>query len=269
MGYERIIRAINPGVLVVGLTILALQGCSSTPSVGGSAAGSSAQNAGSIERCDSTMGTLAIAEDQNQAWYHTLHSDYKLDSTVPLLRLMVQQSNCFVVVERGKAMNNMMQERALEQSGEMRQGSKFGKGQLVAADYTLSPSINFSSDDSGGLMGSVSGFLPKRLSAVGGLAAGVKFKEASTTLLMVDNRSGVQLAAAEGQATKTDFSAWGNYFGRRGGAGLGGYTKTPEGKMLAGAFADAYNQMVVAVRNYKAQEVKGGLGKGGGLKVSD
>lgn len=269
MRVDRIIRALNPGVLMIGLTVLALQGCGSMPSVGGSAAGSSAQKAGSIEHCDSTMGTLAIAEDQNQSWYHTLHNEYKLESTVPLLRLMVQQSNCFVVVERGRAMNNMMQERALEDSGEMRQGSKFGKGQLVAADYTLSPSINFSSDDSGGLMGSVSGFLPRRFSAVGGLAGGVKFKEAATTLLMVDNRSGVQLAAAEGEATKTDLSAWGNYFGGRGGAGLGGYTKTPEGKMIAGAFADAYNQMVVSVRNYKAQEVKGGMGKGGSLKVSD
>ena len=47
----------------------------------------------------------------------------------------------------------------------------------------------------------------------------------------------------------------------------GGYTNTPEGKVLAGAFADAYNRLVGAVRNYKAQEVKGGLGTGGGLGV--
>jgi hypothetical protein len=37
--------------------------------------------------------------------------------------------------------------------------------------------------------------------------------------------------------------------------------------VLAGAFADAYNQLVVSVRSYKAQEVKGGLGTGGGLGV--
>ena len=40
-------------------------------------------------------------------------------------------------------MNNMMQERALSQSGEMRGGSNFGKGQMAAADYTMSPTINF------------------------------------------------------------------------------------------------------------------------------
>ena len=37
--------------------------------------------------------------------------------------------------------------------------------------------------------------------------------------------------------------------------------------LLTAAFADSYNQMVKALRNYKAQEVKGGLGKGGQLKV--
>jgi hypothetical protein len=84
---------------------------------------------------------------------------------------------------------------------------------------------------------------------------------------LVDNRSGVQLAAAEGAASNTDFAAWNGWFGASAGGGLGGYTNTPEGKVLAGAFADAYNRMVVAVRNYKAQEVKGGLGTGGQLGV--
>ena len=38
---------------------------------------------------------------------------------------------------------------------------------------------------------------------------------------------------------------------------------------LAAAFADAYNNLVRALRNYEAQEVEGGLGKGGKLKVGD
>ncbi|MDH5204551.1 MAG: peptidoglycan-binding protein [Hylemonella sp.] len=246
--------------------ILLLSGCDSMPKVGGSAAGSSAEGNNELERCDQTMGTVTIVERSNEPWYRQLRRNYKLDSTVPLMRLMIQQSNCFVIVERGRAMNNMMQERALAQSGEMRADSKFGKGQMVAADYTLTPSINFS-EDTGGLMGGVAGLLPGTLGKVGRLAGKLKFKEASTTLLLTDNRSGVQLAAAEGQASKTDFGAWGKVFGGAGAAGLGGYTKTPEGKVIAGAFADAYNQMVIAVRNYKAQEVKGGLGKGGAMKV--
>ena len=50
-------------------------------------------------------------------------------------------------------------------------------------------------------------------------------------------------------------------------AGLGGFTRTPAGKASVAAFIDAYNNMVISLKNYKAQEVKGGLGKGGTLKV--
>jgi curli biogenesis system outer membrane secretion channel CsgG len=38
-----------------------------------------------------------------------------------LIRMMIQQSNCFIVVERGAGMQNMMQERALADSGQLQQ----------------------------------------------------------------------------------------------------------------------------------------------------
>jgi len=49
----------------------------------------------------------------------------------------------------------------------------------------------------------------------------------------------------------------------------GAYARSPKGKAIAGAFMDSYNQMVIAVRNYKAQSSgnKTGLGTGGALKV--
>jgi hypothetical protein len=50
--------------------------------------------------------------------------------------------------------------------------------------------------------------------------------------------------------------------------GLGGFSRTPEGKATVAAFIDAYNKMVVALRSYKAQDVQGGLGRGGQLKVN-
>ena len=49
--------------------------------------------------------------------------------------------------------------------------------------------------------------------------------------------------------------------------GLSGFSRTPEGKATVAAFMDASNNMVISLRNYKAQEVKGGLGRGGQLKV--
>jgi curli biogenesis system outer membrane secretion channel CsgG len=242
-------------------------GGSNTP-VTGAAGGATSEGASSqLEHCNETLGTMAVVEDQTAPWYGGL-AQYKLGSTVPVLRMLVQQSNCFVVVERGRAMNNMMQERALQQSGEMREGSNFGKGQIVAADYTMSPSITFSQKGTGGVGGAIGGLFGSagRLAA-GLVGGGLKANEASTTLLLIDNRSGVQLAAAEGSAKNFDFSLFGGMFGDGVGGGAGGYTSTPEGKILTAAFMDSYNKLVRVVRNYKAQEVKGGLGTGGRLGV--
>lgn len=253
---------------------LALSGCVATmPEVGGgsksavtgAAGGASAEGANSsLERCDQSLGTLGVVEDQNATWYQYLRN-YKLGSTVPVLRMMIQQSNCFVIVERGAAMANMNVERQLQQSGEMRAGSNMQKGQMVAADYTMSPSIQFS-QNTGGVGGGLGGF-SRGLGVFGALAGGVKTNEASTTLIMIDNRSGVQLAAAEGTAKNMDFNVFGGLFGGLAGGGAGGYSSTPEGKIIIAAFADSYNQLVKAVRNYKAQTVKGGLGTGGTLGV--
>ena len=252
-------------VLLAGCGVQMGDDSARTP-VTGSAGGATSQNANSkLERCDQSLGTLAVVEDQNSPWYYRLTHEYKLPSTVPLIRLLVQQSNCFVVVERGRAFGQMQNERALQQGGELRQGSNFGQGQIVAADYALNPMITFSQKDTKGLGGAL-GVIPY-VGAFGALAGGLRTSEASTTLTLTDNRSGVQLASAEGAASNTDFNLFGGGFGSGGGAGLGGYSNTPEGKVLAGAFADAYNRLVTSVRNYKAQEVKGGLGTGGTLGV--
>ena len=238
-------------------------GGSSTTATGGAGGATSDGVSSQLERCDESFGTMAVVEDQGAPWYGDL-AQYKLGSTVPVLRMMVQQSNCFVVVERGRAMSNMMQERTLEQSGELREGSSFGKGQMVAADYTMSPSITFSKKGTGGVGGALGGVFGR---IAGAVAGGLKSNEASTTLLLIDNHSGVQLAAAEGSAKNFDFAVGGGIFGGGAGGALGGYTDTPEGKILTAAFMDSYNKLVRAVRNCRTQTVKGGLGTGGRLGV--
>ena len=244
-------------------------GGGSKGAVTGAAGGATSEGGNSaLEHCDQTLGTIGVVEDQSAPWFQTLRS-YKLGTTVPVLRMMIQQSNCFVVVERGAAMQNMNVERQLQQSGEMRGGSNFGAGQMVAADYTMSPSIQFSQNTGGvggGLAGALGG-LSRGLGAIAAIAGGIKTNEASTTLIMIDNRSGVQLAAAEGTAKDTDFALFGGAYGWAAGGGAGGYSSTPEGKIIIASFADSYNQLVKVVRNYKAQTVKGGLGTGGALGV--
>jgi curli biogenesis system outer membrane secretion channel CsgG len=254
------------GLLSYGAGLMAQEvGGGSKGAVTGAAGGATSEGGNStLERCDQALGTIGVVEDQSAPWYHTLQS-YKLGSTVPVLRMMIQQSNCFVVVERGAAMRNMQMERQLQKSGEMREGSNMGAGQMVAADYTMSPSIQFSQNTGG--MGGALGGLSRSLGVIGAIAGGIKTNEASTTLLMIDNRSGVQLAAAEGTAKNTDFALFGASYGWAAGGAAGGYSSTPEGKIIIAAFADSYNQLVKVVRNYRAQTVKGGLGTGGALGV--
>ena len=237
----------------------------------GAAAGDATANASSsLEKCPTPLGTVSLIENQSAGWYTILRNEYKLPPTANLLRLLIQQSNCFVVVERGAAgMNAMTRERALMQSGEMRQGSNFGAGQMVASDYGLSPEIIFNNSNAGGMGGSLGGLVGGRYSGVLAAVGGnLQTKEASTLLTLIDNRSGVQVAASEGSASKTDFGGFGQIFGGSAAGGLGGYSNTAQGKVITAAFMDAFNQMVVALRNYKAQTVQGqGLGGGGRLGV--
>ena len=260
-----------PIAAAAGAITLLLAGCLATaPTMGdnkgtvsGAAGGEAAAGANSkLAHCDETLGTLAVHEDQRASWWSELRR-YNLGSTVPVLRLMIQQSNCFVIVERGAAMRDMQRERELERSGETRAGSNFGAGQMVAADYTMSPAIQFSGK-TGGSRAGIGGLLP---GAIGAVAGSMSTNEASTTLLLVDNRSGVQISAAEGTAKNFDFGFFGGAFtGGLAGAG-GGYSNTPQGKVVVAAFADSFNQMVTALKSYKAQTVRGGLGAGGRLGV--
>jgi hypothetical protein len=215
----------------------------------------STDSASDLERCPHPMGTIAVVEPQA----HVLAglARYRLGSPSGLIRLMIQQSNCFVVVERGVGMQNLMQERALAKSGELRQDSNMGGGQMVTADFVLTPAVVFSENNAGGVGGGVGGVVGGLFgrgagAIAGGIAGGLKFKEAQTSMLVADARSSIQVAAAEGSASKADFRLGGAIagagIGGGGAAALGGYSNTNEGKVIAASFGDNYNGIVRAVR---------------------
>lgn len=235
------------------------------------AAGTSASKAPEgLERCDKPMGAIAVVEPQTDIMAHL--SRYRLQSPVGLIRMMIQQSNCFVVVERGVGMQNMMQERQLSQSGQSRAGSNMGGGQMVTADFILTPSVVFSENNAGGVGGAVGGLFGRTAGAVAGA---LKFKEAQTSMLLADARSGVQVGAAEGSTKKADLRLGAGLFGGGAGAVGGGYGNTNEGKIIAAAFMDNYNQLVGVVRNdptlqrnvgsLKEEAAKGGTTKAGAV----
>jgi hypothetical protein len=226
-----------------------------------------------LQHCDKPMGAMAVVEPQSVVLTSLLR--YNLSSPVGLIRMMIQQSNCFIVVERGAGMRNMMQERQLASTGELRESSNVGGGQMVAADFIMTPAVAFSESNAGGVGAGVASVFGRRAAAVGAIAGGLKFKEAQTSMLVADSRSGVQVAAAEGSTRKADLRLGGALFGGGMGAAGGGYGNTNEGKIIAAAFMDNYNNIVNVVRNdaslqrnvgtLKAEAAAGGAKKAGAV----
>jgi hypothetical protein len=259
-------------------TSLALAGCvtpggkvssgtSPTAVTGGAAGGTSAGASSDLERCPAPLGTLAVDDGRGKEWYASFGRATQVTSIEPLLRLAVQQSNCFVITSVGNSRTESRLSGITDKqrnSGEFRAGSNQQKGQRVAADYFMEPSIIIDNSTTGQMIGKAASWLPGGLAAVAG---GLQTKSSVVTLSMFDIRSGVQIAISEGNSTATNYGAALGAFGGGAAAGLGGFSRTPEGKATVAAFVDAYNSMVISLRNYRAQEVKGGLGRGGILKV--
>ncbi|BCX50462.1 MULTISPECIES: hypothetical protein [Comamonas] len=234
----------------------------------GAAGGATSVNANpTLERCDAPLGTLAVDDGRGKEWYASFGAATKITTIEPLIRLAVQQSNCFVITSIGNNRTESKMSAITDKqrnSGEFRAGSKQQKGQRVAADYYMEPSIIIDNDATGQLAAGVGGLFGNVGTLIGGA---MQSKASVVTLSMFDIRSGVQISISEGNSTATNFGAAMGAFGGGVGGGLGGFSRSPEGKATVAAFMDAYNNMVISLRNYKAQEVKGGLGRGGQLKV--
>ena len=221
------------------------QGQGASPVQGAAGTSGSTGDSG-LEHCDKPMGAVAVVEPQYYVTRALNH--YDLQSPVGLIRMMIQQSNCFIVVERGAAMQNMQQERELAAAGQLRTKSNMGGGQMVSADFILTPSVVFSEHNAGGIGAGLGGILNHTSPLAGVIVGGLKFKEAQTSMLLADARSGVQVAAAEGSTRKADFRLSATLFGSSGFGSGSGYGNTNEGKIIAAAFLDNYKKIVGVVR---------------------
>jgi len=201
--------------------------------------------------CNRRLGTIAIVEPENQWW-----REFNLGSPEAVLKVFIQRSGCFGIVNRGGAMRSRAMERALAEQGELQQGSNLGRGQVKAADYFLEPDIVTANRNSGGggagaAIGGVLGHIGGWASTVGAIAGGINVKkgEASVTLSIVNARTTEEEALTEGYARKTDISwAGGGGAGWWGGfaaAGGYGYQNTEIGQIIVLAYLDAYTKLVM------------------------
>lgn len=199
-----------------------------------------------IPICTRKLGTVAIVEPDNQWW-----RELNLGSPEAILRIFVQKSGCFTLVNRGRSMQSRAMERALADDGELQRGSNLGRGQVKAADYFLQPDIVSSNRNSGGggIGGALGGMLGGR--TFGALLGGISVKkaEANVTLSIVNARTTEEEALTEGYARKSDLSfaggaAGGGLWGGFAGAGGGGYQNTEIGQVIVLAYLDAYTKLV-------------------------
>ena len=169
-----------------------------------------------IPVCTHRIGTLAIVEPDKQWW-----RELNLGSPEAIIKVFVQQSGCFTMVNRGRSMQSRAMERAMAEQGELQRGSNMGAGQVKAADYFLQPDIVSANRNSGGggagaALGGILGHFGGWASTVGSIAGGINVKkgEANVTLSLVNARTTEEEALTEGYARKTDVS-WGAGGGAR------------------------------------------------------
>ena len=202
-----------------------------------------------IPVCAKPIGVLAIVEPEDQ-WWRQLN----LGSPEAIIKVFVQNSHCFTIVNRGRSMASRAMERAMSDSGELQQGSNLGKGQVKAADFFLEPNIVTANQNSGGggvgaAAGALGGLFGGFGHVVGGIAGGINVKkgEANVTLSVVNART-TEEYVVEGYARKKDIS-WGagggaGWWGGFAAAGASGYQNTEIGQVIVLAYLDAYTKLV-------------------------
>jgi curli biogenesis system outer membrane secretion channel CsgG len=212
-----------------------------------------------VPRCSAVIASLAVVEPDNRWW-----EQFNLGSPASLIKVFVDRSGCFTLVDRGAGLEAAQRERALADGGELQKGTKnFDKGQIAAADYVLIPNLVTSNRNSSGrnIGGVVGGFLGGTAGAIAG-GINTRTMTADVTLTLTDTRTTKQLAAVEGNATKRDigFSGgtgiWGG--GGFGAAGLGGYQNTEIGKVITAAYLDSYNKLVDQMGGVSAEPAADG-----------
>lgn len=246
----------NKMVYLAGAAIL----LSSTPALADPSSGHKDQARGEqeIPICTHRIGTLAIVPPDKEWW-----RELNLGSPEAIIKIFVQQSGCFTMVNRDRAMQSRSMERALADSGELQRGSRMGKGQVKAADYFLQPDIVSTNKNSGGggagaAIGGLLGHFGGWGGAVGSLAGSINVKkgEANVTLDLVNARTTEEEALTEGYARKTDVS-WGaggaaGWWGGFAAAGASGYQNTEIGQVIVLAYLDAYKKLVTQLGGVSA-----------------
>ncbi|WP_394647298.1 SH3 domain-containing protein [uncultured Sphingomonas sp.] len=202
------------------------------------------KTAAEVPHCTRKLGTLSIVDGDNSSYW----TAWNLAPPSKLLKVLVQRSGCFNLVDRGSGLNAAEKERAIGGNLGLQRGANVGQGQVKAADYVMVAEVQGANGDVGGsgVAGGIGGLLGGR---VGGLLGGIKSKklEANTVLSLTNVRTTETIATEEGYAAKNNLSLGGGGFFAVAGAAGGGYDNTDIGRVVTLSFIQAYAKMVGAL----------------------
>ncbi len=193
-----------------------------------------------VPHCSGNLGTISIQNGDTAGWTY-----YRLQPPAGLLKVVIQQSGCFTVVERGAGLDAAMRERELASGGQLQRRSNVGGGQIRAADYVLLADVVAQDNNAsgGGAAAALGGIVGGRFGAVlGGIRA--QTQTAQTTLSLTNVRT-TESFSVEGNAANRNWGWGGGGWLGGGGAIGGGYTDTDIGRVVTMAFIDAYTNLVV------------------------
>ncbi len=252
-----------PALATIFVILSLLTGCKpsgiETGNAGGISTGSAGQKQSTgetrkIEKCEAPLAILGVIENPN-GYTYTSGNGGLPNTPVPLVRLMLQQSGCFRVVDRNLGLKGTKLELDLQESGLTRKDSTVNpRGNVLEAQYVLTPTLVFSEQNAGGALEGLLARIPY-IGQFAGLAEKVKFKEAQVVLTLTDTQTTEQLVSAEGSARATDLGTAGIMLGAAGGGGAASWTQTNEGKVISAAFLDAVNKMIPHVRELAAKSM--------------
>ncbi len=198
-----------------------------------------------VPRCARKLGTVSVMDgDDPSGW-----TQFQLAGPQKLLKVLIQRSGCFNLVDRGSGLSAAQRERDIGGDLGLQRRSNVGLGQIKAADYVLIAEVQASNRNSGGsAIGAGLGGLFG--GSLGAMAGGIKSKkmEANTVLSLTNVRTTETIAVQDGYAAKNSLSfgggGGGGFFG--GGAAVvgGGYDNTDIGRIVTLAFIQAYAKMV-------------------------
>ncbi|MBB4100468.1 CsgG/HfaB family protein [Sphingomonas kyeonggiensis] len=201
-----------------------------------------------VPRCTHKHGTIAIVDgDDPTGW-----ARYQLAAPAKLLRVMVQRSGCFNIIDRGMGLQAASRERPIGGDHGLYGTSSIGQGQVKAADYVLLAEVQRTkyNGNGSGVGGVIGGVVSGRVGAIVGSVNSRKL-EANTSLSLVSIRTTETLSVQEGYASKKDLRPGtrgdgGFLSGTMGAVGAvgGGYDSTDIGRVMTLSFIQAYSKMV-------------------------